>query len=85
MIGIMTRETATGQQVQLCIDEADIVIDNAGYVLLGEFFEKVSRFADLVAGEDKRPPTADEVFMHVAYSSSHRTRCLKGIRGGNSR
>jgi deoxycytidylate deaminase len=70
-------ESPTGQQVQLCIDEADVVLDNAGYVNHTDYHQKVLKYADLVVGEDQRPPTADEVRMHVAYSGSHGTRCLK--------
>jgi deoxycytidylate deaminase len=70
-------ETATGQQVELCVDASDVLIDNGGAVTLGVFKEKVIGFADLVAGLVHRHPTQSEIFMNIAYGSSHSSKCVK--------
>ncbi|MCA1709858.1 MAG: hypothetical protein LC808_43885 [Actinobacteria bacterium] len=70
-------ETPQGQQVELCIDVSDIFIKNTSDVLLPDYKEKVLRFVDLATGTTMRPPERDEIFMHMAYSSSHSSRCLK--------
>lgn len=70
-------ETLYGQQVELCIDAADIFLNNTGEVSLTDFHQKVLSFVDLATGTTKRSPQPDEIYMHMAYSSSHSSRCLK--------
>ncbi len=70
-------ETPWGQQVELCIDKADIFIDNSEEVGLPSFKAKVLQFADLIAGAAPRDATQDEIWMHMAYASAHGSRCLK--------
>jgi deoxycytidylate deaminase/dephospho-CoA kinase len=70
-------ETEFGQQVELCIDEADIFIDNTGTVPLSSFKEKVLKFSDLATGREKRFANPDEIYMHMAFSSAHGSKCLK--------
>ncbi|MFP5319541.1 MAG: deaminase [Acidimicrobiia bacterium] len=70
-------ETPYGQQVELCIDVADIFLNNTSDVSLPDYKQKVLAFVDLATGATTRPPEEDEIFMHMAYSSSHSSRCLK--------
>jgi deoxycytidylate deaminase len=70
-------ETVEGQQVELCIDSGDIFIKNTTDVSLADYKRNVRSFVDLATGRATRPPTQDEIFMHMAYSSSHSSRCLK--------
>ncbi len=66
-----------GQQVELCIDRADIVIDNGGEVTLSPFKKKVLNYAGLAAGDQRRFAEPHEILMHQAYASSHSSKCLK--------
>ncbi|MEO8291494.1 MAG: deaminase [Actinomycetota bacterium] len=68
-------ETPNGQQVALCVDAADMLVNSSARDI-GSFYEKVSEFADLAAG-GKRYAETHEIFMHMAYSSSHSSKCLK--------
>ena len=70
-------ETAWGQQVELCMDNADIVIDNSDDVTLSRFKSKILEFADIVTGSKTRGPTTEEIQMHMAYAASHSSQCLK--------
>jgi deoxycytidylate deaminase len=70
-------ETDYGQQVELCIDEADILVDNTGKVPLETFIEKTLDLADLATGAKSRYATKDEIFMYTAYSSRFSSKCLK--------
>src|SRR5438067_7306837 len=49
-------ETDYGQQVELCVDKADILIDNTS-ALIGESKSKVVEFVDLVTGKKLRGAT----------------------------
>jgi deoxycytidylate deaminase/dephospho-CoA kinase len=70
-------ETPWGQQVELCIDQADVMIDNSEEVTLGKFKEKVLNFADLVTGRSPRHAQPREIMMNLAYGASHSSKCLK--------
>lgn len=70
-------ETEYGQQVELCMDSSDILIDNTEGVTLNEFLQKVESYADLCTGAERRHATDNEVFMHMAYAGSHSSKCLK--------
>jgi deoxycytidylate deaminase/dephospho-CoA kinase len=70
-------ETDHGQQVELTIDAADIIIDNSGEVPLPNFKAKVIEFTDLAVGTVNRHATKDELHMHMAFSSAHTSKCLK--------
>lgn len=64
-----------GQQVVRCVDQADVLLGNSG--TLPEFHAKVREYAELAIGSDRRPPTDDERYMHMAFSASHGSQCLK--------
>ncbi len=70
-------EIPTGQQVELCIDRADAVIDNSSAVTLGQYQKKVLELADLVAGKKPRRATTDEIFMNIAYTAALSSKCIK--------
>jgi deoxycytidylate deaminase/dephospho-CoA kinase len=68
-------DTPYGQQVRLCVDKADILIDNSEE--LGRLGPKVIEYAELVTGEKPRHANETEIFMNMAFSSSHSSKCLK--------
>lgn len=70
-------ETPYGQQVELCLDKADILINNQDSVSLGEFKKKILDYADLVLGTKSRGATQPEILMSMAFASSHSSKCLK--------
>lgn len=69
-------EMEHGQQVALCVDEADMLVNSSARTL-GPLFEKVDELADLASGEFHRYAEREEIFMHMAYSASHSSKCLK--------
>jgi deoxycytidylate deaminase/dephospho-CoA kinase len=70
-------ETNYGQQVELCLDKADILINNQDSVSLVDFKRKILDYADLVLGTKPRGATQPEILMSMAFSSSHSSKCLK--------
>ena len=65
-----------GQQVALCIDQADILIDNST-INIPEFKQRVLDYVDLATGKKSRQAHPREILMNMAYSSSHSSKCLK--------
>ena len=70
-------EVSWGQQVQLCIDRADILISNSPTTPLLGYKKKVQEFVALVAGSNPRSALPEEILMNMAFSSSHSSKCLK--------
>lgn len=70
-------DASYGQQVGLCVDAADAIIDNGGDVTRGAYLEKVRSLAELLTGASSKTPTPDEIRMHTAFSQSHSSRCIK--------
>lgn len=70
-------EVDWGQQVELCVDQSDMVIYNSSDVTSEDFYAKVLKHVDLATGAATRPPEQDEIWMNMAYSSRHGSRCLK--------
>ena len=70
-------ETEYGQQVELCVDKADILIDNSEEVLKAKYKEKVLDFVDLAIGNKPRGASKDEILMNIAFSSAHSSKCIK--------
>src|SRR2546425_1701401 len=64
-----------GQQVVDCVAAADVFSDNSG--TLGAFDAKVLETIDLITGYVRRPARPSEVMMHMAFSASHSSQCLK--------
>lgn len=69
-------ETDYGQQVELCVDRADILLDNTS-ASIGGFKAKVLEFVDLVRGKNTRSATPSEILMNIAFSSAHSSKCIK--------
>ena len=69
-------ETTYGQQVELCVDKADILIDNST-ASTTQFKNKLIDFVDLVTGTKLRGATTAEILMNIAFSSSHSSKCIK--------
>ncbi len=70
-------ETEYGQQVELCVDKADILIDNSVAVSTTDFKRKLLEFVDLATGKSLRGASQCEILMNVAFSSSHSSKCIK--------
>lgn len=76
-----------GQQVQICVDKADIVIRNeqrkeSDAAARRYLANVVKEYVDLLAGSgESRPPTINEMTMAIAYTSSLRSLCLKRTVG----
>ncbi len=76
----------SGQQVQLCVDDADIAIKNdqdrnsapAARQALSNIIDPYLR---LIAATDMRAPSRDEVSMTSAYIQARRSLCIKRIVG----
>jgi deoxycytidylate deaminase/dephospho-CoA kinase len=66
-----------GQQVQLCVDAADIFITNSNEVNPVDFAAKLLNYVRLAIGEAPRYATPTEIYMNMAYSASHGSKCLK--------
>ncbi|MCA9452840.1 MAG: hypothetical protein KC584_09460, partial [Nitrospira sp.] len=79
-------ELEYGQQVQLCVDKADIVIRNdeshtPKAAAIQYLKNKIGEYIDLLKGKEVRPPHHDEVAMAIAYTSALRSLCLKRTVG----
>ncbi len=61
-------ETEYGQQVELCVDKADILIDNSVAVSTTDFKRKLLEFVDLATGKSLRGASQCEILMNVASS-----------------
>ena len=75
-------ELQYGQQVQLCVDNADIVISNeVSYnskpAAVAALKTKISEYLSLLDGSKLRTPTQAEAAMAVAYTYSLRSLCIK--------
>lgn len=69
-------ETDYGQQVELCVDKADILIDNTASSI-PEFQKKLFELVDLATGKKTRGATQTEILMNIAFSSAHSSKCIK--------
>jgi len=70
-------ELGSGQQVKLCLDKADILVNNSEDVLLGTYKEKIISFVELLLREKPRSATQCEILMNMAFAASHSSKCLK--------
>lgn len=71
------QEDPIGQQVELCVDAADVVIINDNRTTLHEFKGKLTQYVRLVTGERPRYARPAEILMNLAYSAAHGSKCLK--------
>jgi deoxycytidylate deaminase len=70
-----------GQQVELCVDDADFLIDNdktfeTRAIAVNKLKAKIQGYVDLASGS-LRPPTPFESYMSMAYSTSLMSQCIK--------
>jgi deoxycytidylate deaminase len=70
-----------GQQVELCVDDADVMIDNdttfqSHNLAIDKLKAKIEPYIDLLKGK-LRPPTPFESYMSIAYSASLMSQCIK--------
>jgi deoxycytidylate deaminase len=70
-------EKEYGQQVSKCIDQADILIDNSETITPTIYQGKILHYLKLVLGEEDRIPSPEEIYMNMAYSACHSSRCMK--------
>jgi deoxycytidylate deaminase/dephospho-CoA kinase len=69
-----------GQQVNRCVDYADVLIPNEHleqWQVQSAFRARVTQFAALVEGRHARYANPEEMLMNVAYSATHGSKCLK--------
>lgn len=66
-----------GQQVELCMDRADILLDNSAEVTLQAFHDKLLEYVDLASGDVVRSAHQREILMNIAYSASSSSKCIK--------
>ncbi len=70
-----------GQQVQKCVDQADILIDNDKNFKTPRqkegFENEIKEYTALIFRPGRRWPTAMELLMNNAYCTSLQSRCLK--------
>jgi deoxycytidylate deaminase/dephospho-CoA kinase len=64
-----------GQQVDRCIDRADILVSNGSEVTLAEYKDKILGHVDLAFGRTLRNATQREIFMNMAYSAAASSKC----------
>jgi len=75
-----------GQQVQLCVDKADIVIRNdekrtPQAAAVRHLENRIEQYISLIKCTEVRPPHNDELAMAIAYTSALRSLCLKRTVG----
>jgi deoxycytidylate deaminase len=74
-------EVPHGQQVELCLDEADILIDNEEEydeaIVVRKLEDKIKPYIDLVSGVRLRHPISKEAYMNIAYTASLKSQCYK--------
>ena len=70
-------EVPYGQQVELCIDLADVIILNNSGGSEQNFRDKLDDLVGLINGTRRRALTQTEIYMHSAYSMAKSSKCLK--------
>jgi deoxycytidylate deaminase len=66
-----------GQQVQRCVDDADVLIDNSDKAGLAALRDRLPDYINLITGAKPRYATPNEIFMNLAYSAAHGSKCRK--------
>jgi deoxycytidylate deaminase len=74
-------EVPHGQQVSLCVDDADIVINNDKHqsktAAVTALEQRVERYLGLLRREPLSGPSADEIAMAMAYAQAEASECIK--------
>ena len=76
------QEAEYGQQVALCVDEADLVLNNGEHqetelAAQSSLMERLEMYVGLVTREHSIAPSTDEIAIAIAYAQSRRSFCLK--------
>jgi cytidine deaminase len=71
------QETAFGQQVQLAVDRADVLLINDQDTTLAALRIKLDAVVPLLTGDRPRYANPSEILMNLAYSAAHGSKCLK--------
>ncbi|MBI3683965.1 MAG: AAA family ATPase [Acidobacteria bacterium] len=66
-----------GQQVRLCVFQADVLLRNDDTVPEADLRSKLYGYVGLVTGEQPRYAKPIEILMNLAYSAAHGSKCLK--------
>lgn len=71
-----------GQQVDSCVDSADILIKNDVDIVESEknrenYFKKINYYLDLIKNPKRKYPKMEESYMNMAYSMAARSRCMQ--------
>ena len=66
-----------GQQVIKCIDMSDCIVVNGSTTTRGNYDKKIVEMCDVLTMSKPREPTKDEIYMQMAFTSSHQSLCLK--------
>lgn len=71
-----------GQQVESCVDAADLVINNQTHqpssgAAQAALADPIKMYVGLLEGTDPIAPSTDEIAMTIAYAQSRRSFCLK--------
>ncbi|MFA4831617.1 MAG: deaminase [Patescibacteria group bacterium] len=68
-----------GQEVTICVDLADVLINNIGKITDKEEFKRniLNILGPIINGPGTREPTQHELFMSQAYNTSLMSPCLK--------
>jgi deoxycytidylate deaminase len=74
--------TKYGQQVELCVDDADVLIDNekpfpTRDIQIERLAAKINPYVSLVKGEITRSPSPFELYMAMAYTESSMSQCMQ--------
>ena len=75
-----------GQQVELCVDSADILINHYKNfpnedIAVDKLKIKIEDYIHLITGEKKRSPYPMESYMNHAYTAASNSKCLKRMVG----
>lgn len=66
-----------GQQVERCVDAADVFIVNSKKVNTVDMIHRLHEHLQLLTGERPRFAVPTEIYMNLAYSAAHGSKCLK--------
>jgi len=74
-------EVPHGQQVSLCVDDADVVVNNPSHsskaVAVKNLGGRIERYLGLLTKEGLCAPSHEEIFMSMAYAQAERSGCIK--------
>ncbi|MBI3771018.1 MAG: hypothetical protein HY271_21310 [Deltaproteobacteria bacterium] len=66
-----------GQQVELCVDAADLFVNNSIEVNPVQLGKKLLADVQVLTGDKPRYALPLEIYMNFAYSAAHASKCIK--------